>query len=195
MPASRRPLSPLHTHPPPPSSLSSCLSGLIAAGMGTAKISSNIVLEGRVTSDAFSAATLKHLKVCSSKLSPLEISLWQLQSAYELLGPSSPRLMFFLSFCRLSDCHLHTLHFLINLSLFLPDFRASSHLFPCHPHPPTPLPFLTSLSTLVTYFLSGRPRNTPARSRLIAALLSCVSLSCLVAEGGTLIRKLWKMWS
>ena len=83
---------------------------------------------------------------------------------------------------------LHTLHPFINLSRSMPFLSPPffSHLLPVTPKlslsPSSTYPFLTSLSTLVTYFMSGCPENTSRRSQLF----SHPPCPCLL---GTLIRK------
>lgn len=109
--------------------------------------------------------------------------------------------MFFHSFHCLSDCYLHSLSILSLISS--PNPFPTQPYFPSHPLSVIPrlsvplspwmYPILTSLPTLVTYFLSGCPENTVTRSQLVSTLLSSLSLSCC-RQRGTLIRKLGKMW-
>lgn len=145
--------------------------------------------------------TLNNLNGSSSKLLPLEISLWHPQSAYELLGPFPSPAFNVLSFISLSLWlpPPHALLSLISLILFSLPVPVSLSLLtlfvtPQLLSPSDCIPFLTSLSTLVTYFLSCCPENTPARSQLIPALLSSLSLSCR-RQRGPLIRKSGDMWS
>lgn len=171
------------THPSPPSPprhhFPPVLNGADCSQDGAAKISSSIVLEGRVTSDAFRAATLKHLKGCSYELSPLEISLWQLQSADELLGSSSPHLMFVLSLCRLSDCHLHTLS--IFSSILSSSFLTSWRLLTFSPSLFGSPPSLSHFPFNTCHLLPVRPSTE--RSSKVAGDCSTALLLVLVCSG------------
>lgn len=173
-----------HPIPPPPSPpchlFPPVLNRADCSRDGAAKISSNIILEGRVTSDTFGAATLKHLKGCSYELSPLEISLWQLQSADELLGRSSPHLMLVLSFFCLSDCHLHTLSIFSSIlsSSFLTSWRLLTFFRSLLGSPPSLSHFPFNTCHLLPVRQSTECSGKVAADRSTALLLVFVCSGC-----------------